>query len=168
MLCDMCHKKVATIHLTEIVNDNVVEMHICSQCAQEKETEIKKHLDISDLLGGLVDMESAPNEGDLFLHCPQCGLQYEEFRSKGRLGCGECYRAFKNQLLPLLRRIHGTVKHTGKFPKKLDEAVYNEAKIKELRSQLERAVQLEEYEQAACIRDKIKKIMEKHKNKKAK
>ncbi len=161
MLCDICHKNIATIHLTEIINDKVVELHICQECAKLKTEELKSQLNISDFLMGLVK-EEKPKE-KFILKCPRCGLTFNEFRKKGKLGCKVCYEIFRERLIPLFRKIHGSVEHCGKIPPTLEKKVILEKRIKELKRRLERAIKLEEYEEAAKIRDQIKEL-EKEKN----
>ncbi|MDD5194722.1 MAG: UvrB/UvrC motif-containing protein [Candidatus Omnitrophica bacterium] len=158
MLCDICHKTIATVHLTEIVNDKIAEMHICSTCAKNKTEEIKDQLNISDFLGGMSGPGSAIEKEDVSLKCSSCGLSYADFKKKGRLGCGNCYLSFKKMLLPLLKKIHGSTHHAGKkIPQKLASGM-PEAKTTDLKGRLERAVQLEEYEEAARLRDEIKNL----------
>ncbi|MFH1519669.1 MAG: UvrB/UvrC motif-containing protein [Candidatus Omnitrophota bacterium] len=155
MLCDVCHKNSATVHLTEIIDERIVEMHICQACAQTKANELNKHLNISGFLGSLADMVGdSPQEG--LLKCPDCGLSYEDFKAKGRLGCESCYTTFRKLLLPLLKKVHSATQHTGKVPSRLDKKVSSQLKIKDLYARLKQAIQLEEYEEAAKLRDKIK------------
>jgi len=85
MLCDICHKNIATVHLTEIINDKVIEMHICQGCARNKTSELKQQLDISNFLGGLAAQDELPGEKRALLKCSFCGLAYAEFKKKGRL-----------------------------------------------------------------------------------
>ncbi|UCC94517.1 MAG: UvrB/UvrC motif-containing protein [Candidatus Omnitrophota bacterium] len=162
MLCDVCHKNIATVHLTEIINEKVVEMHICQECAKLKAEELKEQLSISDLLGGLVGMGPIEKE-EKALHCPSCHLTYGEFKKKGRLGCGKCYATFKVQLLPLLKNIHGSTHHTGKAPFVKEKKKSREETMKGLRNRLQRAIHLEEYEEAARLRDEIKNLERKDK-----
>ncbi len=152
MLCDVCHKNIATVHLTEIVNEKITEMHICQECAKSKAKDIEQP-SLSDFLGGL-----AGAERKAALKCPSCGFSYEDFRKKGRLGCGGCYAAFKRQLLPLLKKVHSASRHTGKIPLHMEKKELPQAKAEQLRSQLNRAIQLEEYEEAARLRDALKKL----------
>lgn len=157
MLCDICHKNIATVHLTEIVNDKVAEMHICQACAKTKPEGFTQQPNISDFLGGLVNADKVKKE-EQAPKCPACGFNYNDFKKNGRLGCGQCYVTFRKQLLPLFKKIHGATRHTGKIPLDVKQSVSSEEKIKELNKQLERAIQLEEYEDAAKIRDKIKEL----------
>lgn len=166
MLCDFCHKNIATVHLTEIINDKVTEIHICQSCAKAKAEEIKDQLSISDFLAGLADVgEPALKKSDLTIKCKRCNLTYTDFKKKGRLGCADCYRYFRNMLLPLLRKIHGSDKHRGKKVFNVVETDERKIRIEELRKQLQLAIQLEEYEEAARLRDEIKKLEEKKDNK---
>lgn len=162
MLCDACHKNIATVHLTEIVDDKIVEMHICQSCAQNKAEELKEHLSIPGFLGGLISPEREGRKKTT-LKCPSCNLTYEEFKTKGKLGCERCYFVFKQQLLPLLKKIHSSLRHTGKAPVSINQKVIVESRIEDLRKRLERAIQLEEYEDAAKLRDEIKKLQSKQK-----
>jgi protein arginine kinase activator len=157
MVCNICHKNSATVHFTEIINDKVIEMHVCQDCAQSKAQELSEQLNISEFLGGLTEVNKAQKK-ELELKCSSCSLSYEDFRKKGKLGCGDCYLTFRQQLLPLLKKIHGSVRHSGKtaLPEKKEEASLN--KIRELEEKLQRAIQLEEYEEAAYIRDQIKQL----------
>ena len=156
MLCDICHKNIATVHLTEIVNDKVVEMHICQNCTKIKTQELKDNLTIPELLTGLIDAAEAPRK-EISLKCPFCGLTYADFKKKARLGCGRCYSVFKVQILPLLKKIHGSLTYTGKSTAcaQKDSLL---GSVKELKARLERAVKLEEYEEAARLRDELKKL----------
>ena len=161
MLCDVCHKNNATVHLTEIINDKVVEMHICQICAQVKADELNKHLNISGFLGGLADMVGDLPQERRILKCPSCGFSYGDFKKKGRLGCGKCYETFRGLLLPLLKKIHSATTHTGKTPTSLDKKATSQLKVAELHQRLRRAIQLEEYEEAAKLRDQIKELEKK-------
>jgi len=157
MLCDVCHKNIATIHLTEIINDKVVEMHACQACAKLKAQELSEQLNISDFVGGLADIGAAKKK-EQTLKCSFCGFTYLEFKKKGRLGCEVCYKDFRTQLLPLLKKIHSATRHMGKVPLDIRNKVSAQTKLEGLRKQLARAITLEEYEDAARLRDEIKKF----------
>jgi protein arginine kinase activator len=92
--------------------------------------------------------------------CPQCGLSYAEFRRLGRLGCEACYETFRDDLKPLLRRVHGSTAHAGAVPAHLERGLESRREIKRLRSELDLAVRREEYERAAELRDAIREIEE--------
>jgi protein arginine kinase activator len=120
MKCDKCTKK-ATVHLTEIVDGKVMEMHLCEDCARDQSEHMEQQFGLADLLAGLTDFgKQVPNasaaEPKEVLQCPSCGLTYEDFRKGGRFGCAECYVAFKPQLKTLFKQIHGSSNHLGKKP----------------------------------------------------
>ncbi|MFA4991972.1 MAG: UvrB/UvrC motif-containing protein [Candidatus Omnitrophota bacterium] len=159
MMCDICSKNQATVHLTEIIDDQITEMHLCEECAQKKGAQMESHFGLSDLLAGLADLGTQFNsktKSEAKIKCPKCGLTYEDFRKVGRLGCGECYSAFKDSLVPLLKRIHGSIQHYGKSPKKAVKVTKVKNELQELKDRLQKAVQNEEFEEAARLRDRIK------------
>jgi len=161
MVCDICQKKEATVHLTEIINDKVTKMHLCEECAKEKGDQMETQFGLSDLLAGLADFGAMPetkvNKG---MKCPACGFTIADFQSIGRLGCPKCYDTFAEQLSPLMRRIHGSDRHMGKMPVKTVKGKINKEAIdlKELKVKLQKAISLEAFEEAASLRDKIKTL----------
>lgn len=170
MICGICGKNQATVHLTEIVDDKMTELHICEGCAQKKGAQMESHFGLADLLAGLADLgggQFAKTKKETKVKCPRCGLTYEDFKRIGRLGCGECYSAFKEALLPLLKRIHGSTQHYGKSPTKKTTKVTNAVKtrdeLQELREKLQKAIQLEQFEEAAKLRDKVRELEKKGK-----
>ena len=88
MQCDLCTKKKATVHLTEIVDEQMSEMHLCEDCAREKSVQMEQQFGLADLLAGLTDFGKQIKESDkIKLQCPNCGMSYDDFRKFGRLGC---------------------------------------------------------------------------------
>lgn len=176
MVCDECGKNKATVHLTEIVNEQITKLNLCESCAKQKGSDVEQHFGIADLLTALSDVESesppaVPGAPVVRNKCPQCGLTYEDFKKIGRLGCGECYTVFKSSLAPLLKRIHGSQQHIGKSPNpvavkesKLSSKLHEE--VEAARLELQKAVKREEFEEAAALRDKIKFLEKKLKESK--
>jgi protein arginine kinase activator len=167
MKCDVCSKK-ATVHLTEIVDGKVMEMHLCQECAQQKSAQMQKEFGLADLLAGLTDFQNSVQvEADKkSAACPNCGTTFDEFKEVGRLGCSACYEAFATQLDPLLRRIHGSNRHLGKKPVGVATPGVEPKQVKtieSLKAQLQEAILTENFEQAAVLRDKIREIEEPHK-----
>ena len=167
MQCDICGKKKATVHLTEIVDEQMSEMHLCEECARQKSSQMEQQFGLADLLAGLsqtASTEKEPKEGTLKCSC--CDLNYEDFRKFGRLGCSQCYLSFKEHLSGLLRKIHGSSRHLGKSPSAVKEqastAVSTSAallpldSLENLKKQLHIAISAEDFEKAALLRDKIK------------
>ena len=165
MQCDVCGKKKATVHLTEIVDEQMTEMHLCENCAREKSIQMEQQFGLADLLAGLADFGQQVKDVDkVKIKCSNCGLGYEDFRKFGRLGCGECYTAFKDHLSSLLKKIHGSNQHLGKIPAKAPKVVKKRTEsLQELKSQLQRAIDNEDFEKAAQVRDKIREMEQKKK-----
>lgn len=162
MRCDVCHKKEATVHLTEIVNDKITKLHLCEACAKEKGAEMEEHFGLSDLLAGLTDLGSTVEPEVMeTVKCPSCGFTYQHFKKVGRLGCGDCYEAFKAQLAPLLKRIHGADRHVGKVPIMVGKTADDIKTVQDLKMQMERAIRTENFEEAARLRDKLRELEKK-------
>lgn len=172
MKCEVCGKKKATVHLTELVDENISELHICEDCAREKSAQMEQQFGLADLLAGLSNFGNPLGEKQTqkqILSCPNCQTTYEEFKKHGRLGCSECYQAFREQLGSLLKKIHGSSKHAGKLPKHVavevsvaekssSAAVVEGDGIAALKEQLQQAVLCEDYERAAELRDEIRSM----------
>lgn len=163
MLCDICKKNEATVHLTEILNDQMSELHLCEDCARAKSSAMEQQFGLSDLLAGMVDFGKPGKEAEFTANvkCPACGMTYADFKKIGRLGCGACYNAFNKYLGPLLRRIHGSIQHTGKSPVKVSRGLKKEMDLQTLRNLLMKAIESEAFEEAAKLRDQIKAIEKK-------
>lgn len=160
MLCELCKQTQATVHLTEIVNDQMTELHLCEACANQKGAQVESHFGLSDLLSGLADFSKTQETEEVSTRaCPNCGMTYDDFRKVGRLGCSECYPAFKRNLGSLLKRIHGSPIHVGKSPMRLIKpAKIAKSEIADLKRKLEQAIESEEFEEAARLRDQIRRF----------
>jgi protein arginine kinase activator len=157
MLCQACNKKTATVHVTEIIDNQPKEQHLCQGCAAKKQITSEA---LTVLLAGLLDIEKTfkKKEGVL-LKCPACNLTQEDFKKTGKLGCSKCYETFYDILAPLLKKIHGTDQHKGKMPSKgMVTTQLTENQIVMLKERLEVAVQQEKFEEAARLRDEIKNL----------
>ncbi len=166
MICNVCGSQEATIHLTEIVNNQMMEIHLCETCAQEKGTDFKTHFVLSDLLGGLGEIgETAAQKTGRQASgkCSSCGLTYDEFGKAGRLGCAQCYTSFAKMLLPLIKRVQRSTTHIGKRPPKVSKQTSHTHDLKVLQERLRKSVQFEEFEEAARLRDEIRQAEEKQK-----
>jgi protein arginine kinase activator len=159
MLCDICGKKPATVHLTEIIDEQMNELHLCEECAHQKSAQMESQFGLGDLLGGLAEFEKPAQEKEaVSLKCPKCGLSYADFKKIGRLGCAECYVTFKKYLGPLLKKIHGSSIHLGKSPLRGARVSKKRPDLEELRDKLQRAISSEAFEDAARLRDQIREL----------
>jgi len=161
MLCQKCGLRPATIHMTKIVGGKKTELHLCEECARESgEMIFIPPLAFGNFLAGLINGGSLGGraEVDAANQCPVCGKTYADFVQSGKLGCRNCYLQFEEQLAPLIRRIHGSDRHTGKVPARTGGVVRLRREIEDLKMELARAVAREEYEKAAGLRDRIKAL----------
>ena len=159
MLCELCKQVQATVHLTEIVNDQMAELHLCEACANQKGAQVESHFGLADLLSELADFSKTQEPEDVVTKaCPNCGMTYEDFRKVGRLGCAQCYQTFKRSLGSLLKRIHGSPIHLGKSPARLVKPAKAKTELAELKRKLSRAIEQEEFEEAARLRDQVRRL----------
>ncbi len=158
MKCQSCSNP-ATFHTTTIEKSGQKRtIHLCQACAEQmqlmsKQQELNLPVIVQKLIGQFVD----PVSDELArLTCPECGIQFMEFRQQGRLGCPHDYAVFRAGLEPLLERIHRAVRHVGKSPRRGAAARAEQAEVIELRRRLRRAVEAEAYEEAARLRDLLR------------
>jgi protein arginine kinase activator len=157
--CDKCGKP-ATVHLTEITDGEKIEKHLCEDCAAAEGITIKASLPISQLLEDFILQPGSREEGE-GLACDVCGLTFAEFRKRGVLGCPNDYDAFEERLRPMIERAQeGADQHIGKVPSRAGSGQKKQNAILRLRSQLKVAIDSEDYERAAELRDRIKELEE--------
>ena len=162
MMCQSCGKAQATTHFKRIINGEVTEGHLCEDCA--------KALGVNDMFSGF-NFSFSDLLSDFFadspvaalsansVRCDNCGSSFNDIVKSGRIGCADCYETFFDKLMPSIHRLHGNTKHEGKVPL---NAVTNEtdeqSKITALREEMNRAIESEDFEKAASIRDEIKEL----------
>jgi protein arginine kinase activator len=154
--CQQCSSP-ATVHLTNIENNQKREIHLCQRCAEAQQLIKKQELNLPAILHTLIGQHVGPWTDELArLTCPVCGIRYMEFRAAGRLGCPHDYNVFRAGLEPLLSRIHRSTRHAGKRPRRVVSAD-RQAELVELRRKLRAAVEAEAYEEAARLRDLLRR-----------
>ncbi len=170
MLCQDCRKREAKVHLTQIVNNEKVALELCNECASTRG--FHSPLDnnpfpLAEILSGLANSLGTTAKGESLppLVCPGCQLTFEEFTRLGRFGCGDCYRTFRPRLESIMRKIHGHSLHRGKAP--VVETVLETGSLpipireeERLETELKKAIEAEDFERAAELRDKLKSIKE--------
>jgi len=157
MKCDRCDNE-ATVHEVNIVAGKKTELHLCQSCALEMGLVVKPQAQIAELLAQMVKTPapSAKTTTRDTLRCESCGMTFAEIRKKGQLGCSQCYDTFAQQLTPLLERAHeGATHHLGKVPRRAGGCIDREAQLLRFRRQLQEAVNAEDYERAAQLRDRL-------------
>jgi protein arginine kinase activator len=160
MKCEICGLKDAVIHIRQIQKDLVHELHICEECAQEKGLmrEEDSELPIANLLSGLLEGKDLTGAGEVKEACPKCGMKASEFRKQGKLGCPECFHAFEKDVRAIVSQMAARPRHTGKTPHAASGEQAAAVKSDGLREELREAVEREEYELAARLRDRLREM----------
>jgi len=169
MLCDDCGRHEAVVHITQIGPNGRVEKNLCESCAAGYSEfagvphQDKRHVSVDDFLRGIFNstnnapaQESQEKNEAGELVCSRCGMSYRDFSQTGKIGCASCYATFRQQLEPMLRRIHGSSVHRGKIPHRSGGTLELKQNITLLQQQLKACVEQEEYEKAAELRDKVR------------
>lgn len=171
MYCELCKKNPATIHYTKIINGQKEEKHLCEQCANNLKEPmmpfptlgLTPDFSMADFIGGFFNQGTQPQSYvqknmSAYDACPTCGMTAGEFRQQGQVGCSQCYHYFSDYMPSLIQRIHGNSRHIGKVPVRGEAKLAAVQQAQSLKEQLQAAIQREDFEQAAQLRDKIKQM----------
>jgi len=163
MICEKCKQYPATVHVQQIINGEKRESFLCPNCAGEAEQGVS----FGNLFQGLMEsfLKNAVITGggvaipqEITAKCPACGFTYNDFKKTGKFGCFKCYEVFRKGLDQILKTIQGSNIHEGKFPQKSGAQMMQKRALESLRLSLQKAIQEEEFEKAASLRDQIKEI----------
>lgn len=155
MKCDLCEKE-AVVHLTQVINGEMKEIHLCEEHAKAQGLDLNSPLSITDILMGLGQQSKPASAGDLVLTCPRCGMSRDDFGKSGRLGCAECYNTFLAELTAAVKAMHHSTQHLGKIPAREGAQTRIKTQIARLQKDLDEAIAREDFEKAAQLRDQIK------------
>lgn len=157
MFCDVCQTKEATVFLTQIIEGKMQKVNLCEGCSKEKGVNDPTGFALADLLLGLGAAQEI-EKNPAGIRCPVCGFSQADFKKTGRLGCSACYDTFAEGLSGMLKNMHRGSIHTGKVPAKLAVARRRAQELAALQADLEKAVREEHFEEAATLRDKIRRL----------
>lgn len=158
MLCSICKEKTATVHLTKIEGEKMQKLDVCEECAKNKGVN-DSTFELADLLLGLgASQEMEKSAGGADIKCPHCGFTQADFKKSGRLGCSECYTTFAEGLEGLLKSMHKGTRHVGKVPAHLRQKRDLTDQLGALQKKLTKAIESENFETAAALRDEIKQL----------
>jgi protein arginine kinase activator len=164
--CENCNEREASVHFTQIRNNRKTEMHLCKECAKQKG--FHNPLDdvpfpLAEFLSSMVQRGATPTDPIAKLVCSSCGMRFVDFTRIGRFGCGECYAAFRVPLEELFRKVHGATRHRGRTPMSKGAGEVNpiEEEVR-LKEDLKRAIEREDFELAAELRDHLKLLEQSH------
>jgi protein arginine kinase activator len=158
MLCCACKEKPATVHLTQIVGDKMQKLDLCEECAKSKGVNDPTSFSLADadMLFGLGASQEIEQSTGMETKCPRCGFTQADFKKSGRLGCPECYKTFAEGLEGLLKTMHKGTRHIGKVPEALRASREQADRMKSLQKRLTKAIDDENFELAASLRDEIR------------
>lgn len=168
MLCQNCKKNEATTHIKRVINGEATESHLCHSCAQSMNVggffdDFSLNLPgfFSSFFGDSV-FSLGERQHD---RCEKCGCLFDDIIKTGKVGCADCYEKFYSKLQPSIQRIHGKATHQGKIPeihgvKVSTKEKTTEEKISDLQNEMQKAIEEQNFERAAIIRDEIKKLKE--------
>ena len=173
MFCENCGRNYANVRYTQIINGEKNEIFLCDKCSKKLGVQnFNIPIDISSFFSDFLnEIENESIFPQMLqsnkIKCDRCDLNFDEFISTGKLECPECYTAFESKLDELLKNLHGANRHIGRLGK-IEEIMTKENAIKEdddentdiqkLKQSLKKAIKEEHYEEAAKLRDEIKKL----------
>lgn len=177
MNCQKCQVRPATLHFKQVVNGKQTDLHVCEVCAKENGymTYPDEGFSLHDLLTGLFNLDSSkidnihesPFQQVKELKCPTCKMTFSQFKHTGKFGCAQCYHTFSDHLDPIFSRVHsGNTRHLGKIPKRKGGKLHLKKQIADYRKRLNTLIENEAFEEAAVVRDEIKELESKVKEKK--
>jgi protein arginine kinase activator len=162
MTCEICSVNEAVFHIKQVIGKDEIELHLCEKCARLRgitKNENTIDFSISQLLTGLVDTKSVVKKsGAPVVECPACGFTLNKFKKLGKLGCSECYVTFSKPVRDFVYKMFGKVQHKGKLPGKMRSKQTSLDGLETLKEELKTAITIEDYEQAAALRDRIKEM----------
>ena len=169
MLCEKCKKNEAKVNLITVVNGQKHEIWLCENCVKDisnipffssisPDGAVPFQGMLTEILSNVGNKANIDNSQVNEIVCPNCGLTYDDFKKSGKLGCADCYVAFKIVLQPRIKSLQAGVKHIGKIPSMKGEELVRRRRLKDLKAEMQRLIVTEEYEKAAFVRDEIKKI----------
>jgi len=163
MLCMKCKKKEAAFYYKQTVNGKVNETALCADCASKLQVSDDIDIDIdfnpfAELFGGLSTAQR--RRSDTRRRCTLCGLTFSDLVRSGKVGCAKCYEVFADELAPTVNQLHGKAEHNGRAPGHFAAKNEKKNKLKKLKAELRCAIESQDFEQAAVLRDRIKEIEE--------
>lgn len=167
MICQKCKEREAVIHYTNVVNGMKSERHLCQTCAHEEQGDLFGHMEqmalpLQQWISGLLLSEAhhmTHAQKIPSIVCPTCHSTYEAFVKRGKFQCADCYTAFADALVPLFEKLHNkNYIHVGKIPKRSGEAMIFHRKLENLKQKLQNMVAIENFEEAARLRDEIRAL----------
>ncbi len=164
MLCQSCGKREANTHIKKIINGKLTEYKLCDQCAAKlgyTDMFSDFNFDFNNFLGSFFENNQSHFAQLDNKRCDFCGTSFMDISSTGKVGCARCYDTFFDELMPSIKRIHGNTKHSGKFAFVAGKENILKNKVQDLEEEMKVAINDQDFEKAAKIRDEIKDLKSK-------
>ncbi len=159
MLCQKCKKNTATVFCKENINGHITEYSLCPECAAEMQIgnpfSIFEDDPISSLFSSFMTQPKITHDEK---KCPLCASSFKELVATGKVGCPKCYEVFASELAPTIRQLHAGAKSRGRAPRRYGEKRARELELSKLKADLKAAIDAQEFEMAAELRDKIRAL----------
>lgn len=162
MICEKCHKNLATMRYAEVIDGKVSELRMCAECYKKLQNELSLGFEIAGsapsphrITERQAEALARSTEGD---QCRVCGLTLREVLETGYVGCAACYEHMREKLEVFLNEIHGSLRHCGKKQRLDDAREQLRAQLRTKRALLQTALDTENYEEAAVLRDAIREL----------
>lgn len=164
MRCERCFKNPSSICLTKVVGGEKVELHCCESCARiVGDVDFDTPFSSNNFLESILEnINRSPLKVNYILMtaCSRCGMSYHKYKELGRLGCSECYKSFEDKLGDMVKGVQGYGLHVGKIPSNQRGDIGKQREFQLLKKELQKAIEMEAFEEAAKIRDRMK-VLEK-------
>lgn len=161
MLCQNCHKNLASVRYAEVVDGKVSDLHLCQECLAQRQAGTEAGFQFAKPAQfsrdkGRPTTDITPEPLEARKSCVACNTTLKQIVDTGRVGCSSCYETFPAQLESLLEGIHIALAHRGKIPRMSNARARVRTELQSKRSLLKTALNMENYEEAAALRDEIK------------
>ncbi|MBM3707437.1 MAG: hypothetical protein FJW69_03705 [Actinobacteria bacterium] len=175
MFCEFCKINEANVHLIKVVNDNIEKLNLCVDCLKNINFFPEEDFfnDLTKILSKIFEVDikiiDKSENSKLFdfsngvenKKCSFCGIDLNTIKAIGKVGCANCYREFKDVFIPIIKAIHGSTEHRGRIPLQSSKKIKIENELKDLKYRLKEEITVENFEEAARLRDTIKKLQKK-------
>ncbi len=144
MICDVCKGRSASVRVKKMTGGLLTDHFLCTECAIR--------FGYAKKINRFYAAEPQPESG---VRCPCCGCSMQEITEMGVVGCASCYDTFREPLAMTVEKIHGKVSYAGRVPPTSSPRMQNESRIAAARAELAAAIEREDFERAAQLRDFI-------------
>lgn len=162
MICDICKLNEAAVSVEQVADGVTKNIYLCRSCSQRLGFGMfSENIDISiTKLFNRHDFDN--NEIKASAQCPNCGKSLQDIEFKHKIGCENCFLFFKYEIMGILGQKKENLQYSGSIPDLPPVFFTEKQNASDLRKKLIRAVEIEDYETAAALRDELKALEKNH------